>query len=88
MRRLMVTAAAAALLVASSSFLAIAAEATGAIASLDASVGTVTLDNGQTFMLPGSIDAASLQIGDRVSVTYEEGPDGNITATTIAPAEQ
>lgn len=88
MRRMMVTTAAAAFLVASASVLAIAAEATGAIASLDASVGTVTLDNGQTFMLPASIDAGSLQIGDRVSVAYEEDTNGNITATTIMPAEQ
>ena len=48
----------------------------------------MTLDNGQTFMLPGSIDAASLQIGDRVSVTYEENANGEITATTITPAQQ
>jgi uncharacterized OB-fold protein len=87
MHKLMVTAGAAALL-AASSLVALAAQATGAIASLDASVGTVTLDNGQTFMLPGSIDAASLQIGDRVSVTYEENANGEITATTITPAQQ
>lgn len=87
MHKLMVTAGAAALLGASS-LIALAAEATGAIASLDASVGTVTLDNGQTFMLSGSIDAASLQIGDRVLVTYEENANGDITATTITPAQQ
>jgi len=87
MHKLMVTAGAVALLGASS-LVALAVQATGAIASLDASVGTVTLDNGQTFMLPGSIDAASLQIGDRVSVTYEENANGEITATTITPAQQ
>jgi hypothetical protein len=87
MHKLMVMAGAAALLCASS-IVALAAEATGAIASLNTSEGTVTLDNGQTFMLPASIDAASLQIGDRVSVAYEENANGEITATTITPAQQ
>ena len=85
MRKLMVTAGAAALLVAST-FSVLAAEATGSIASLDTSAGTVTLDSGQTFMLSDAIDAGSLEIGDRVTVAYEEGMDGNITATTISPA--
>ena len=75
MRRLVVTASAAALL-AASSLAALAAEATGAIASVDTSAGTVTLDSGQTFMLPTSVDAASLQIGEQVTVTYDEGADG------------
>jgi len=86
MRKLMVTAGAAALF-AASSLAALAAEATGAIASVDTSAGTVTLDDGQTFMLPSSVDAASLQVGQQVTVTYEEGTDGSMSATTIAPAQ-
>ena len=85
MRKLMVTAGAAALLVAST-FSALAAEATGAIASLNTSAGTVTLDSGQTFMLSESVDADALQIGDQVTVAYEEGADGNVTAISVAPA--
>jgi len=87
MRKLMVTAGAAALF-AASSLAALAAEATGAIASVDTASGTVTLDDGQTFMLPSSVDAASLQVGQQVTVTYEEGADGSMSATTIAPTMQ
>jgi len=86
MRKLMVTASAAAML-AASGFAALAAEATGAIASVDASTGSVTLDGGQTFMLPSTVDAASLQVGQQVTVTYEEGSDGSMSATEIAPAQ-
>ena len=87
MRKLMVTAGAAAFLLASS-LAAIAEEATGAIASLDTSARTVTLDNGQTFMLPSEIDGSSLQIGQRVTVSYEEGANGSVIATAVSPAEQ
>jgi hypothetical protein len=87
MRRLVVTASAAALL-AASSLAALAAEATGAIASVDTSAGTVTLDSGQTFMLPSSVDAASLQVGEQVTVTYDEGADGSASATAITPMQQ
>ena len=82
----MVTAGAAAVL-AASSFAAFAAEATGAIANVDTSAGTVTLDSGQTFMLPSSVDAASLQIGEQVTVTYEEGADGSAAATAVTPMQ-
>ena len=86
MRKLMVTASAAAML-AGSAFAALAAEATGAIASIDTSAGAVTLDSGQTFTLPASVDAASLQVGQQVTVTYDEGSDGSMSATQIAPAQ-
>ena len=86
MRRLVVTASAAALL-AASSLAALAAEATGAIASVDTSADTVTLDSGQTFMLPTSVDAASLQIGEQVTVTYDEAADGSASATMITPVQ-
>jgi hypothetical protein len=39
-------------------------------------------------MLPSSVDAASLQVGQQVTVTYEEGSDGSMSATQIAPAVQ
>jgi len=85
MRKLMVTSAAAMLV--GSAFAALAAEATGAIASIDTSAGAVTLDSGQTFTLPASVDAASLQVGQQVTVTYDEGSDGSMSATQIAPAQ-
>ena len=88
MRKLMVTASAAAML-AASAFAALAAEATGAIASIDTSSGSVTLDGGQTFMLPSSVDAASLQVGQQVTVTYDEGVRRlDVGDDKIAPAVQ
>jgi hypothetical protein len=85
MRKLMIAASAAALIAASSA-VALAAEATGAIASVDPAAGTVTLDSGQTFTLPASVDAASLQVGQQVKITYEEA-DGKMTASEVAPAQ-
>jgi len=85
MKRLMIAASAAALL-AGSSFAALAAEASGAIASVDTSTGTVTLDSGQTFILPTGLDAASLQPGENVTITYEESGDGKMMATEVKQA--
>ena len=85
MHKLMIAASAAALLTASS-LAALAAEASGSIANVDASAGTVTLDNGQTFTLPAGLDAASLQPGQQVTITYEESADGKMTASELAPA--
>ncbi len=85
MRKLMVAASAAAML-AATSFAALADEVTGSIASIDTSAGTVTLDNGNTFKLPAATDAASLQVGQKVTVTYDKGADGSMSATMIAPA--
>lgn len=85
MKRLMIAASAAALLSASS-LAALAAEASGAIASVDTSAGTVTLDSGETFILPSGLDAASLQPGQNVTITYEESGDGQMMATEVAPA--
>lgn len=86
MNKLMIAASAAALF-AASSVAALAAEASGAIASVDTAAGTVTLDSGQTFSLPASVDAASLQVGQQVMITYEEGSDGKMTASEVAPAQ-
>jgi len=82
MRKLMITAGAAALL-AASSLAALAADATGSITAVDTAAGTVTLDNGSTFALPANFDAASLQVGTKVTVTYED-VGGRMTATTIS----
>ena len=84
MRKFMVATSAAALL-AASSFAVFAAEATGAIASIDTSAMSVTLDDGKTFKLPASVDAASLQVGQQVKVTFEEATP--MAATEIAPAQ-
>ena len=62
MRKLMIAAGAAAML-AASSMGAFAAEAKGAIQSVDVTAGTVTLADGKTYKLPAEFDAASLQVG-------------------------
>ncbi|MEQ9690059.1 MAG: DUF1344 domain-containing protein [Bauldia litoralis] len=82
MRKLMVAASAAALL-AVSSIGAFAEEATGTIESIDTTAGTVTLATGETFTLPATVDAASLQIGQDVTIEYEEGEGGVMTATSV-----
>ena len=61
MKKLM-TAAAAAALLAASSFAAFAAEATGAITSIDVAAGTIVLDDGKTYVVAaveGSGDATA-----------------------------
>lgn len=85
MRKLMVALSAGAML-AASTLAALAAEASGAITSIDPSAGTVTLDSGQTFVLPEGFDAASLSVGEQVKITYEEGDGGTMSASEVAPA--
>ena len=85
MHKLMVALSAGAML-AASTLAALAAEASGAITSIDPSAGTVTLDSGQTFVLPEGFDAASLSVGEQVKITYEEGDDGTMNASEVAPA--
>jgi Cu/Ag efflux protein CusF len=84
MRKLMIAAGAAAML-AASSLSAFAAEASGAIKSIDATAGTVTLADGKTYQLPADFDAASLQVGQNVSITYDQGSDGSMTASAVTP---
>ena len=84
MRKLMIAAGAAALL-AASSFSAYAEEATGQITAIDPAAGTVTLADGQIFKLPAEFDAASLQVGQDVTITYEAGSDGSMAASAVTP---
>jgi ABC-type molybdate transport system substrate-binding protein len=85
MRKLMIAASAAALLATVS--IAAAADVTGTIQSVDPSAGTVTLDNGQTFMLTSSLksQAANWKVGDKVKVTYS-GSGAKMNATAVSPA--
>jgi Cu/Ag efflux protein CusF len=84
MNKLMITAGAAAIL-AVSSLAALAAEANGAIASIDPAAGSVTLADGKTYFLPASVAAASLKIGQQVTITYEE-QNGKMNASVVKPA--
>ena len=83
MNKLMVAASAAALL-AASSLAALAAEASGTITSIDLASATVTLDDGNTYKLPTDLDVASLQVGAKVKITFDE-VDGQMNATMVEP---
>jgi hypothetical protein len=85
MKKLMIAAGAASLL-AMSSLAAFADEAQGSITSIDPTAMTVTLDDGNTYALPASIDAASLQVGEKVKVEFSKGSDGKMSATAVTPA--
>ena len=85
MRKLMVAASAAAML-AASTMAAFAAEATGAITAIDPAAGTVTLADGNTYTLPAPEDTATLQVGQEVTITFEEGADGSKVASEVAPS--
>jgi len=84
MRKLIVAVGAAALF-AASSMAALAADATGAIQSIDTTTNTVTLSDGTVYVLPAGFDAASIKVGDNVTITFEEA-DGKMTATEVVPA--
>jgi hypothetical protein len=84
MRKLMIAASAAAML-AASTMAALAAEAKGTIQSIDPAAGTVTLADGSTYTLPAEFDAASLKVGQDVTITYDEGADGKMAASAVMP---
>ena len=79
MNRLMMAAGAAAVL-AASSFAAYAADISGAVVSVDASAGTVTLDDGKTYTLPQGFDLAALKAGEKVKATVDDSDPSKITA--------
>ena len=69
MKKLVIAAGAAAFL-AITSVAAFADQANGTIVSVDTKNGAVTLTDGKTYLLPLSVPASSLQVGDTVAVTY------------------
>lgn len=72
-----------ALLFASAS-VAFAADASGTIKSIDKSNMSLTLDNGNTYELPSTIDLSNLKEGQKVKVTYsDEG--GKMKASEVTP---
>ncbi len=85
MKKLMIAAGAAGLL-AMSSLAAFADEAQGAITSVDPTAMTVTLDDGNTYALPASVDAASLQVGQKVIIEFSKDDSGKMTATAVTPS--
>lgn len=49
---------------------AFAKATTGTITSVDKNGDSITLSDGQTFTLPEGIEAETLKVGEKVSVTY------------------
>ncbi len=64
---------------------ALAADATGTIKSLDAAKDMVTLDNGSTYMAPKSVKLAAFKVGEKVMITYAKSGD-KMDITSIKPA--
>lgn len=83
MRRYLISTVVAALIASTSVALA-AHKADGTIASIDTAKMVFTLQNGQQFKLPESWDEKAVQVGTKVTVTYEKNTDGN-TASAIVP---
>ncbi len=83
----LVIAAGAAVLLAVSSLAALADEASGSITNIDATAMTVTLDDGNTYLLPADVDATSLQVGEKVTVEFSKDANGNMAATAVTAAQ-
>lgn len=60
---------------------------TGWIIQVDPITDSITLDDGQAFLVSEDIGLDSLREGVRVTITYEVTPSGK-TVTAIAPASQ
>jgi hypothetical protein len=82
MNRLMV-AAAGAVLLAASSMPAFADVVTGAIKSVHLATQSVTLDDGNIYVLPADFDVSALTVGLAVTFTYEE-VDGKRTVSAVS----
>jgi ABC-type sugar transport system substrate-binding protein len=85
MKKLLIATSAAALL-AASSLAALADQASGSITSIDTSTGTVTLDDGNTYMLPQGMNSAALQVGEKVKIEFQKDNSGHLQASSVEPA--
>lgn len=65
---------------------ALAEEAMGKIQAVDPATRTLTLEDGNSFILGEAVAIESLQPGSDVTVSYEE-KDGQKTATQVTPAQ-
>lgn len=59
---------------------------TGSIASIDKKGDSVTLADGKTFSLPEGIEAETLKVGEKVTVTYTTKA-GKFAASSVRPAK-
>ncbi len=58
-------------------------ETQGRIDSVDPAGQTVTLVNGMTLSVPSNISIESLKPGEQVTITYQDGQDGQKQVTGI-----
>lgn len=66
---------------------AFAAETTeGQIKSVDAEKGTITLDDGKSYKMPGEFDVASLEVGSDIVIAYDE-VNGELLVTDMTLGE-
>ena len=56
----------------------------GKIKAIDVGKGTITLGDGMTFVLPKSINASDLTVGEKVKVTYQATGKTNVASRVIA----
>ena len=60
---------------------ALAADATGVIKTLNMTKDTITLDNGSTYMAPKSVNLSNFKVGEKVMVSYAKtGAAMNLTS--------
>jgi hypothetical protein len=63
---------------------AFAADATGAIKSLNMTTDMVTLDNGSTYVAPKSVSLSNFKVGQKVMIKYAK-TGGKMDITSIKP---
>src|SRR5262245_38518732 len=85
MKKLIMSAGAAGLL-AASALTALAAEASGTIASIDATAGPATLDDGKMYQMPTTVALATFMPGQRVMITFSDGASAPFMASAITLA--
>lgn len=64
---------------------AFAAEATGAIKSIDTKNHHIMLDNGQTYTFSNKANLSRLKVGEKVKIDYQN-KGGRHEASSVAPA--
>jgi hypothetical protein len=67
------------------SSMALAADTTGTIKSLDMSKDMVTLDNGSSYMAPKSVNLSGFKVGQKVMINYAKAGD-KMDITSMKPA--
>jgi hypothetical protein len=66
---------------------AFAAQVTGTITQVNTRADSITLDTGNVFMLPEGIEAETLKVVERVTITYATTNAGKTRVSTIRQAK-